>query len=431
MKALKRIGLSAALNAIAAAAGLVGTVIITWHFGLAVFGVYAVNLAKIGLIMLGLEVLPGSFAQFRLQDDPEFALATPAFYILFGFAAVGLSAAALGAGIIVNGSWFILAHVFALSLQRCFDCLILARGAVSLSVSVPLVANVTRALMLFALMAFPFLSTEDSLWASLAAGSIVGQIYILIRRPEFRALLVNCRPVRSLRYLWSLRREYPGYYVNSLLKRAKEVLFPLFCDAALPGKSELGGLLVYTRTSDTVAGQIRVLEMFLIHRETRANLAKHRRRILLGSAAIGHVGVIVVSTFMLWKHGVTATSIFYAAVMGLFMYPYVYELAKRSDAYARHAPQDVTLSILAYMTALATTLTGAWLLDLFIPPVLIAGIVFAQGLSAAVYALRASQAGKSTRLIKPTSSPDGMTHATDQQPEASEAAAIVEEHGKF
>ena len=388
MKALKRIGLSAALNAAGAGAGLLGTAIITWHFGLAIFGAYAVNLAKISVITLGLELLPSSFSQFRIQDDPKFALAAPAFYILFGFVAVAVCAWALGAGIITNGSWFILAQVFAVTLQRCFDSQILAKGEVSFSVSVPLVSNAVRAILLLLLISFPLLSANDTLWASLAAGTVVSQIYLLARRPEFARIILDSGLVSSVRYLWKLRSEYTGYYVNSVLKRGKDVLFPLFCDAVLPGKAELGRLLVYTRSSDTVSGQIRILEMFLIHRQTRANLAAVRRHILLGSAVLGQIAVLVVSNLLLWKHGVGGGSILYAAFMGLFMYPYVYELAKRSDAYARGAPKDVTVSIIGYGATLAISLVAAWQLHLLITPVLIGCIVLAQTVSALVYLVR-------------------------------------------
>ena len=367
---------------------MLGTILITWHFGLAVFGTYIVNLSKVSLIMLGIELLPSSFAQFRLQDDPDFVKASPTFFILFGVAAMALAALAMTTGIMNGGSWFILAYVFVLSLQRCLDIQIVARGAVSLLVSIPLISNLLRASLLLALILFPVLRVNDTLWASLAVGTALSQAFLLLRRPEYWEVLANSPPARSIRYLWSLRREYTGYYVNSVLKRAKDTLFPLFCDAAMPGKTELGRLLVYTRSSETIAGQIRVLEMFLIHRETRANLASNRRKILLGSAAIGHIGVVVLSTILLWNHGVDPSSIWWAAGMGLFMYPYVLEMAKRSDAYARGNPNAVTFSIMTYMLTLAGALTAAWALGIFWTPVLIASIVLAQTLSALVYVLR-------------------------------------------
>ena len=377
---------------------MLGTILITWHFGLAVFGTYIVNLAKVSLIMLGIELLPGAFAQFRLQDDPEFVKASPTFFILFGLAAVALAALAMMTGIMNGGSWFILAYVFVLSLQRCLDIQIVARGAVSLLVSIPLVSNLLRASLLLILILVPVLPVNDTLWASLAAGTALSQAFLLIRRPEYWEVLTNSPPARSILYLWSLRREYTGYYVNSVLKRAKDTLFPLFCDAAIPGKTELGQLLVYTRSSETIAGQIRVLEMFLIHRETRANLASKRRKILLGSAAIGHVGVVVLSTILLWNHGVDLSSIYWAAVMGLFMYPYVLEMAKRSDAYAQGNPNAVTYSIMTYLLTLAGALIAAWAFGVFWTPVLIGAIVLAQTLSALVYVLRDRQR-KKLRLI--------------------------------
>lgn len=403
-RAVKSIAFSASLNAAAAAAGVLGTTLIVWHFGLAIFGVYTVALAKVAIILLGTELLPSSYIQFRLQDDPAFADAAPTFYLIFAAISVAIGAAAIELGAIAGSSWFILPYLFCATLQRGFDSQILARGAVSLSVSVPLISNSVRAALLAILILFPILSVPDALWGSLFAGLVMGQCAMLLQRPEIGRALLAGRPVASLCYLLSLRREYAGYYVNSVLKRAKDTLFPLFCDAALPSKAELGRILVFTRASDAVAGQIRVLELFLIHRETRAELAATRRRILIGSAMLGHVGVVVLASFLLWKHGLTGSSILYAAVMGLFMYPYVYELAKRSDAYASLQPGKVTFSLIAFIVTLGGLLTAAWMLHIFVPLVLIGSIVLAQAVSAFVYLARDPRV--STRL-RPAS-PEGL-----------------------
>jgi hypothetical protein len=252
----------------------------------------------------------------------------------------------------------------------------------------PLISNTVRVILLMTFMWFQLLPAHDALWASLAAGSLATQIALALRQPTFYRILTDNSPVRSIRYLATLRREYRGYYLNSLLKRARETLFPLFCDAVLPSKADLGKVLVYTRTYDTVAGQVRVLESFFIHRQTRANLAPARRRILLGSAALGHAAVIVVSSALLWNQGLSTSSVLYAAVMGLSIYPFVYELAKRSDAYARQAPREVTFSLLAFLVTLLASLATARALDALTPLVLISCIVLGQTVSALVYFAR-------------------------------------------
>lgn len=385
---IKRIASTVVINAAAAGAGLLGTLLIISHFGLAIFGTYTVALAKLSIIALGMELLPGTFAQFRIQDDPKFARAMPTFYLLFGVLAAAVCAGLILLSGIATASWFMLVYLFSLSIQRCLDSQIVARGEVNISVSISFVTNAVRAALLIVLIAFPVLPVADTLWGSLAAGALITQFYLLARRPEFLALLIGAPPVRSLHYLWKLRREYSGYYVNSVLKRAKDTLFPLVCDMILPNKTQLGKVLVFTRANEAVAGQIRVLELFLIHRGTRANIAARRRWILIGSAMLGHAGVIVMSCILLWKHGLTAGSIVTAAGMGLFMYPYVYELAKRSDAYAALKPGLVTYSLLGYIVALAASLGAASVLGIFVTPVLIGCVVFAQLVSALIYALR-------------------------------------------
>ena len=82
----KNLARSAILNFGAAAAGLGGTIFITWTFGLAEFAYYTINFAKLSLILLGAEVLPSSFTIFRLQEDREFTRSLPVFYA--GFAAL-------------------------------------------------------------------------------------------------------------------------------------------------------------------------------------------------------------------------------------------------------------------------------------------------------------------------------------------------------
>lgn len=389
--ALRPIAVSALLNAAGAGAGLLGTTLIIWYFGLATFGIYTVALAKLAIVMLGAELLPSSYTQFRLQDDPRFAQAAPAFFLTFAIVAVAAGALMMRSGALAGGSWFILPYLFCAALQRGLDSQILARGEVSLSVSLPLVSNVVRAAMLGLFILVPVLSVPDALWASLFAGIFISQCVMVLRQPAMGRTLMADRPLQSLRYLVGLRREYGGYYVNSVLKRAKDTLFPLFCDTVLPNKYDLGKIFVYTRTSETVATQIRVLELFLINRESRAKLSANRANILLSSALIGHVAVVALSSFLLWRHGLSPGSVLYAAAMGLFMYPYVYELAKRSDAYAAHQPGRVTFSLFAYAAALVASLTAAWLLDIFVLPVLIGAIVLAQMCSALVYIVRDRQ----------------------------------------
>lgn len=386
--ALRPIAFSASLNAAGAGAGLLGTTLIIWYFGLATFGIYTVALAKLAIVMLGAELLPSSYTQFRLQDDPAFAKAAPAFYLIFAIIAVTAGAFMMRSGALAGGSWFVLPYLFCAAVQRGLDNQILAKGDVSLSVSLPLVSNIVRAATLALFILVPILSVADALWGSLFAGIFVSQCVMVLRRPETARILVAGRPLQSLHYLLGLRRQYTGYYVNSVLKRAKDTLFPLFCDIVLPNKYDLGRIFVYTRTSETVSTQIRILELFLINRESRARLSASRAGILLFSALIGHVGVVVLSSFLLWKHGLSGSSMLYAAGMGLFMYPYVYELAKRSDAYAAHEPGRVTFSLMAYAGALAAALTAAWTLNIFVLPVLIGAIVFAQICSALVYLAR-------------------------------------------
>jgi hypothetical protein len=386
---VKGITSSVLLNAAAAAAGLLASALVIWQFGLAVFGNFTVSLAKLSIVLLGTELLPGSFSLFRLQDDPKYAQAAPSFYLLFAVAAAGITALLISADLVAVPSWFMLGYVICSVFQRYVDGQVLARGLVSLFVSVPLMNNVLRAALLFFLSQAHVLETADVLWLSLALGMVAGQIYIFLRRPDLARTLANSVSVASLAYLWSLRRNYVPYYGNSVLKRAKDTLFTLFCDFALPSRVELGKLLVYTRAFEALANQIRVLEVFLVNRAVRADLLGVRRRLLLGAAVLGHVGMIVLTQVLLWKEPFDPWSIVYAAGLGLVMYPYVIEIARRSDAYANFDPHTVTYSFLAYVGSLALCLFLISQLDAARMPMLIASLVIAQSVSAAVYMVSA------------------------------------------
>ena len=81
--ALQKIIRTIPLNLLAAATGIAGTLFISWKFGLEVFAIYTINLAKLSIILLGLEILPSSFSIFRQQSDSAFKIAYPTFYLLF------------------------------------------------------------------------------------------------------------------------------------------------------------------------------------------------------------------------------------------------------------------------------------------------------------------------------------------------------------
>jgi hypothetical protein len=377
-------GRSFALNVAAAAAGLGSTLFITWYFGLAEFAYYTINLAKIGLVALVTELLPSSFTIFRLQEDETFADAVPVIYAMFALCGAALTSALIVLGLMNHWSWFMLLFVVSTVLQRYFDTQAQAGGRVGAFFWIPASSNVSR-LVLLALLSQLGLSIADVLWASLAAGSLIGQIVMISSFPEFLDRSAYRRPLGKIAYLWSLRGLYYPYYLNSVLKRVKETFLPLFCDMVVPSKAEIGRLFVFTRANEAVCGQVRVLEAFMVNRAVRDRLRSIRRRIFFLVAPLSQLAVAVLALVLMYGHGIRPEDVVLALVTGLFIYPYMLEIYWRNDALAAFAPGRVTLSLIAFFAGIAIPPAIAWATGTLSIPILVGIYVLAQMLSALTY----------------------------------------------
>jgi hypothetical protein len=380
-----KIGRSFGLNVMAAAAGLAGTFYITWVFGLAEFAYYTINFAKFALIMLGAELLPNNFTIFRLQEDDRFAEAVPLFYLLFAIAAAA-AALLIAAGLVAHASWFMVAFVFASALQIYFNVEAQATGRVDAFFWIPAATNVARVILLV-FFGWLGMSVENVLWASIAIGSVIGQAVMISRFPEFFHPAAYRAPFTKMGYLWHARHAYYGYYLNSLLKRARDTFLPLFCDLVLPSKTEIGRLLVFTRANQAVCGQLRVLEAFMVNRAVRDSIRRVRRRIFFVLGPLGQVAVVFVSLALIYRHGIDPMDMVLAALTGLFIYPYIAELFWRNDALAALRPRRVPNSQVSFLAGLVVPPLIAWPLGELGVPVLLFGYVLGQMLSAATYRL--------------------------------------------
>ena len=383
----RRIARSALLNVLAASAGLAGTFFITWFFGLAEFAYYMINTAKLSLILLGSELIPSSFTVFRLQEDERFTGAAPVFYLLFASGAAAITAGLVLAGGVIHASWFMVPFVFTSALQRYFDVQAQASGRVDAYFWIPAASNIARFVLLIGLSQISDLPVVDILWASVAIGSGIGQAVMISRFPEFFDRRAYANAFTKLQYLWSIRSCYYGYYVNSLLKRLKDTFLPLFCDIAIPSKSEIGRLLVFTRATEAVCGQVRVLEAFMVNRVIRENLRHARRRIFLTLAPIGQLAVTGIALALMYRHGISPTDVGLAFIAGGFIYPYILELFWRNDALASFAPRRVTVSLLAFLVGLTMPPLIAWILGGVSIGIMVCSYVLGQSLSAATYRL--------------------------------------------
>jgi hypothetical protein len=382
---LRRIARSFGLNVTAAAAGLGGTFFITWFFGLAEFAYYTINFAKLSLILLGTELLPSSFTIFRLQEDERFTRSVPVFYAGFAVLAGGIAAILIGGQWLAHGSWFMIPFVVTTSLQRYLDAQAQASGRIDAYFWIPATTNIVRLALLCALSPLGLMSVPDVLWASISIGGLTGQAVMLSRFPEFLNFDAWRQPLGKLNYLWSIRGAYYGYYINSLLKRLRDTFLPLFADLVFPSKAEIGRFFIFTRASDAVCGQIRVLEAFMVNRAAREDLRHLRRRIVYTLAPLGQAAVVFIAMALMYRHGIRRSDVVLAIATGLFIYPYILELFWRNDALAQFKPRRVTLSLAAFIAGLAVPPLIAYVLGRLSIPVMVASYVAGQALAALTY----------------------------------------------
>jgi hypothetical protein len=374
------------VNILAAASGLAGTIIISWVFGPATFAHYTINIAKLAVVLLGLELLPTYFSVYRQQHDHEFAAALPLFYLLFAAVAAGLTALVIGLGYAQDPSWWMLTYMALSVSQRYFDNTLQAEGKVPAFLWLPAISNSVRLVMLGLLLGLdPRLASGDVLWLSLSIGLGAGQAYALARFPGALDAFVSSWRWSSVTYLWHLRSNYYPYYVNSVLRRVKEAALPLFVDAFMPNKAAAGIFFLYFKAIEFACAQLRTIEAFMVNAGLRASLQRQRVRLLTGAVVLGQVATVVLSLILLYRQGISARTVGTAAALSLFLIPYVIELYMRGNAYAALEPMKVSASMVANLFATLALLGLFRAVGQLGVEALVATVVISQGVSAATY----------------------------------------------
>ena len=376
------------LGVLSSGFGLLSVLYIVWIFGTAEFAIFTIALAKLSIILLGLEIVPSQYSLFKMQVDADFSKSMSSFYLAFGILASVVTAIMIATGIIASNSWLIVPYAFLSVTQLYLEVKTQSSGLVGAFGRMPAISNLVRILALVAL-GLPVAGHQpaDVIWGSLCIGSALGQVYVLLRFPELGRDLIKAGPVDSVRRLVSVRSQFSPYIVNSVLKRLRDSFLPLFCDLVSPSKAEIGRLLVYTRAVEAVCGQVRLLETFMVNRAVRENLRHARRRIFWSIGPVGHAAVAVIALVLMYREGVDATDAALAFMAGLFVYPYILELFWRNDALASFTPRQVTISLLAFLGGLTIPPLVAFALGYLSFPIIIGSYVLGQILAAATYRL--------------------------------------------
>lgn len=375
-----------ALNSIVAAGfGMLGTIVMVWLAGPQIFAHYAIDLARLALVGLLLEVIPSAYAIYHIQKDLQFRAALRAFS---GLGCLILMLATLGlatAGVFSSFSGWIVAYVAYLPAQRYVDTVLQADGEVARYFSLIMSVNALRLVLLVGgLQLWPELAS-DVVWASIAIASWTSIIVVYASDRRFRGGTSRSTGRASLRILWDARQNYYGYYLNAVLKRIKDSLMMLICGSLVSNTTAIAQYVLVFRGIDFVGGQFRIAEAALSRYESRRKMAKSRRRDLAVLSVLGQGAAVVLSTGLALQAGPQNWPLLAAIGIASFViYPYVVEVTLRSDAYAAFQPRRVTLSITAYIVTVAVVLV-AWIpfgLDLMS---LVTAQVTAQCAAAAVY----------------------------------------------
>jgi hypothetical protein len=374
------------LGVLSSGFGLLSVLYTVWIFGTAEFAIFTIALAKLAIILLGLEIVPSQYSLFKMQADAAFSKSISSFYLAFGVLASAVTAMMVAAGAIASGSWLIVPYAFLAVMQLYLEVKAQSSGVVGAFGRMPAISNMVR---VFALVSLGLAGKQpaDAIWGSLCIGSALGQVYVLLQFPELGRDLIKAGPLDSLRRLVSVRSQYSPYIVNSVLKRLRDSFLPLFCDLVIPSKAEIGRLLVYTRAVEAVCGQVRLLETFMVNRAVRENLRHARRRIFWSIGPFGHAAVAVIALVLMYQEGIGAADVALASIAGLFVYPYILELFWRNDALASFTPRQVTISLLAFLGGMTIPPLVALALGYLSFPIIIGSYVLGQVLAAATYRL--------------------------------------------
>lgn len=354
-KWLQTIGLSLG----GGASGFAGTWLIVHLFGAATLADYLINIAKVSVILVSLELLPSTYSLFQQQRDEYFSKAYPAFYTLMAFVLTIVALIFALVGFFGQLNLFLVAYVGLAVLQRYLDCQLQALGHLAAYYRISVLTNVLRFLFLGAGAIVLKIDQTNSgpaidqlLWGSLALALLLSLLFTAREHPAPFARLFSAVRTASFALLWRERREYRAYYINSLLKRAKDTMLPLLLDRLLADRALIGVILVHTKSFEAVAAQLRIIEAVFTNLARRARLFANSSRIAWGAAAIAQPACVLVAAILLIPEGLSIEELLPAALLSFGVYPYVFETLSRSSALASSRPRAVTLSLISYTAVL-------------------------------------------------------------------------------
>ena len=239
----------------------------------------------------------------------------------------------------------------SLSIKRYLDIRLQSSGRLQEYMNVEVMTSLAR-VMLMAVLFISNATAVTSIWASLALGGILAQVYFLASN---RGELVGGSKYftgANVRRLVGGFQDYKPYYMGIVLKRLKDNLVPIVSEKVFSSKDTLAAFFLAYRGVIFAAGQIRIMEAILNHRD---NLKRFMDVPLLYKASVAMLGqlvCIVSSVVILLLSGEDELPWKATLLLSFMMWPIVFLVLERTKAYSSFQARAINWSMVGYVAML-------------------------------------------------------------------------------
>lgn len=359
-KTLPRIFVGASLRSVASSGfNLLGTVMVVRWFGAGTYADYIVDLAMISVLLVVLEAVPSSYSVFRIQDDPSWQRSVAAQVIATALLAalIVFSAGHWGRLLRADSPWMVV-YAITLAVKRYLDIRLQSLGRLSEFLGIELATSALR-LVLLGFCFHKGVEANESVWASLAIAALCSQCLWLLNNPAELRAFGGFVDLNAWRALAGNFRSYIPYYYGIALKRLKDNFVPLVAERLFVSRELLAAFLLAYRGVIFAAGQVRIIEAMMNHRGALAAALKmsslHRYVVAMAAQAL----CLSLSAGLLIASGVHSLPWMPVFVLSLIVWPIVFMVLERAQAYSSFQVNRVNGSVFAY---LAVALLGALIL---------------------------------------------------------------------
>lgn len=339
-------------SGVASALSLLATVLVVRWFGPGVYANYTVDLAWLSLVMLILELVPSSYAVFRMQDDPSWAKAVAAQAIGTMLLVIAIVSIAGSLGAFHFYSPWISAYAASLAIKRFLDVTLQAEGRLPEYMRLEALAALMRVLLLVVGDRYAVLHPGHAVWAAMGLGTLLAQaVWLALHRAERQKLLCFSE-ASAWRSVFASRRDYVPYYYGTLLKRLKDSSTPIAAAQVLTSVHSLATFLLAYRGLVFAWGQMRLIEAMLNHRSILGLVAAIGAKRRMAIAATGMLLCFAASAMLMMVSGQPDKPWLTAAVLSLTVWPMSSYMVERSRLYSEFRALPVNVSLTLSLAAL-------------------------------------------------------------------------------